>query len=353
MSHEIGEHDKIILHKQPACHGLGIIVEDAPTPLEALVMAGLDHDIIQRPLITRRHEKREFEVDGKMCGREVMVQEIVESHVANYRSDTNTLIGVVSAKYQPIQNKVMAEFCEALVEEGDVKCETVGSIRNGAKLWFLLKGDSFEVANGDEIYPYFLVSNGHDGQTMFRGTPSTIRAVCSNTLHAVIPNMDTGTLGSSAFRFKHTSNILDRVEEARAAIKNYTTIQEGFKEVIGVLSSKDMNQEDVQKFFLENYTRDFGEIPSNPKDGHERRRYDKAQSALSSFSQRFDSELLISGASAWNALNSYTGLIQHDQKARGGDDADRVEKRVESNLFGLNQERSQAALENAFKMAIS
>jgi phage/plasmid-like protein (TIGR03299 family) len=352
VGHEIGENDNVVLHRERAWHGLGIVVEEAPTPIEGLVIAGLDYEIIQRPLITKRFEEVEFDINGMKGKKEVQVQEIIDSHVANYRADTNDFIAVVSSNYQPVQNRIMAEFCEALVEQGVVKCETVGSIRNGAKLWFLLKGDAFQVAKRDEIFPYFLMSNGHDGLTKFRGTPTTVRAVCSNTLHAVIPNSDTGALSASAFCFKHTSNVLDRVEEARKAIKNYSRVQEEFREVLNVLSAKDMKREDVQQFFLENYTRDFGEIPSNPQDGHEQRRYDKAQSALASFSRRFDDELDISGATAWNALNAFTGMVQHDLKARGSDDRNRVEKRVESNLFGLNQERSQAALQHAFKMAL-
>lgn len=48
--------------------------------------------------------------------------------------------------------------------------------------------------------------------------------------------------------------------------------------------------------------------------------------------------------------NAWTGLLQHDRKARGADDAARVEKRVHSNLFGLNAERSVKAYEKALTL---
>jgi len=79
----------------------------------------------------------------------------------------------------------------------------------------------------------------------------------------------------------------------------------------------------------------------------EERRRNKAMSAYNSFTRRFDDERNIAGASAWNMLNAYTGLVQHDQKTRGADDDQRVERRVESNLFGLNQARTQAAFQRA------
>ena len=47
MAHEITSTDGLVLHKEEAWHGLGTIVEDAPTPQEALQIAGLDWTVKQ------------------------------------------------------------------------------------------------------------------------------------------------------------------------------------------------------------------------------------------------------------------------------------------------------------------
>ena len=47
---------------------------------------------------------------------------------------------------------------------------------------------------------------------------------------------------------------------------------------------------------------------------------------------------------AWGYLNAMTGFVQHDKGARGVDDADRVARRQESNLFGINSQRTQDVL---------
>lgn len=334
MSHEIIEGmDSVVLHREQAWHGLGIVIPNEFTPREGLTYGNLEWGLIQRPLLTRLD-------DGSLVD--------VPTHVANYRADNNFLLGVVTAGYQPVSNLEMADFCSALCTTGDrVTCESVGSIRGGKRVWFLLKGEPFDVAVGDSIWPYLLVSNGHDGGASFRVTPTTIRTVCSNTLHAVIPMHDVGSLGSSAICLRHTTNIMDRLEEAQTALAQYNRAMKETRQLIGTLASKDVTSEEVQRFFLECYTHDFGPIPSIPQDAAEGRKRDKAMSAYNSFSRRFDDDRTIAGTSMWNAFNSYSGLVQHDLKARGRDDADRVQRRVDSNLFGLSAERTSAAFAHA------
>jgi len=338
MSHDIVKgKDQVVLHQKRAWHGLGIVVEDAPTPREALSICGLDSGVEQRPLLAQLPDGTTIEVP---------------THVANYHGNTGAFFGIVGANYQVITNGEMADFCEALGEDHVVHCETAGSIQGGKKVWFLLKGEAFEVANNDEIFPYILVSNGHDGMASFRVTPTTVRTVCKNTLQMVVDfDADTGKLDKSSWVMRHTSNVLERVNEARESLKRYNHSLEVTKNVIGVLAAKDVNTEQVQQFFLECYTSDWGEIPTNPQNKVEENRRNRGQNAMSLFSKRFDDEREVAGTSMWNCFNAMSGLLQHDRKARGADDSDRVEKRVDSNLFGLNAWRTSRAFDRAYVLA--
>ncbi len=344
MPHEIENTDGVVLHRQAAWHGLGTIVEDAPTPREALTLAGLDWGIEQKPLLVEMG----YDV---LTGSMEMLYDSIDSHVANFRLDTGELLGVVTKGYKPVTNHDMADFAEALSDQNVVKCETAGSLRSGKRVWFLLKGEPFQVAKADGMYPYVLISNGHDGGAAFRVTPTTIRVVCSNTLHSVLPHGDKGELLSSAIAIRHTVNVMTRIEDAKHALQHYAQAIEATKELAGKLSAKDVSREDVQAFFAECYTADFGPIASNPKDKKEERHRAKATDAYNSFTRRFDDEKGIAGTSLWNVANAYTGMIQHDQKARGKDDEARINKRIDSNLFGLNQKRTAAAMQVAYKMA--
>ena len=339
MAHEITSQDNLVLREKGAWHGLGVIFEGDKTPRE-ICDEVFPYEVGSRHLYIKDN-------DGKLG--------IVEGHRMNVRTDTGDHLGLVSDKYKIIQPWEMADFAEALVEDGDtkVKVETAGSIQGGKRLWFLLRGEEFNVRDSDTIFPYVLLSNGYDGTSAFRVTPTTVRAVCANTLFQSIPRNDSGEkLHSSAIVVRHTVNAMSRIKEAKKALAGYSRSTEETKKVYAVLSTADINSEAVKQFFLESYTTDFGAIPENPQDGWEQSRRDRALSALSSFSRRFDDERGIAGATYWNALNAYTGMVQHDQKSRGANDIARLENRTESNLFGLNAERSSAALQRAYRSAL-
>lgn len=328
MAHEITSTDGLVLHRQKAWHGLGVVVEEAPTPREALTLAGLDWGVIQYPLVVKKADGTEVEVPNRK---------------ANYRADNDGFLGIVRDSYTVISNAEVADFASLLSDQKIVKVETAGSIRGGQRVWFLLKGDSFEVAKGDEVFDYLLLSNGHDGGAPYRITPTSIRTVCSNTLHSVIPRTDTGELGSSAMVLRHTSNLMERLEEAKNALKHYAETQDAMKRRMDDMSKKNITNDELRRFFFDSYSADFGEVVISPTNEKEQRRKEKALDAFSSFKDRFDNEKEIARASWWCAANAYSGLVQHDLKARGKDDILRVQRRVESNLFGLNQMRTQAA----------
>lgn len=339
MAHEIHSHDHVVLHRQRAWHGLGTIVQDAPTPAQSLALAKLDWDVEQWPLYATNGESRIA----------------IQTHQLNVRSDTKTVLGIVGKQYQPVQNLALAQFCEALAEQGDVvKVETAGSIRNGQKVWFLLKGESFSVRAEDEVTPYILVSNGHDGGTALRCTPTTIRVVCSNTLHMVIPRFDQEggkvRCEQAAYVAHHLGDVKAKVEAAKQALQLYGRALDTNRECIAQLAARDVNSEAVKMFFLECYARDFGIVPANPKDSREARQREKALQSLNSYLYRFYREEKLAGATAWNCLNAYTGFLQHDRAIRRKDAAAKEETRLSAKLFGVDADRATSAYALALSM---
>jgi len=350
MAHEINEHDNVVLAKRGAWHGLGTVVQDAPTPHEALRLGGLDWTVDQLPLAAK------LETIGESTGISSMSELAIDSHVLNVRSDTKTQLGIVGTGYVPFQNSELADFAYSLAEQGDiVKVETAGSIQNGRKVWFLLQGESFTVRKEDEVRPYILLSNGHNGAAAFRCTPTTIRVVCSNTLHMVIPRSDsegraTSLRQAGSFVAIHSGNLADKIEEAKATLGLYGKSLDSTREVIDSLAAKDVNHEMVQKFFLECYVRDFGAIPANPTTRSEEGKRKRALESYEKFGTRFDSEKAIAGATVWNAFNSYTGWLQNDRAVRIKDDDRRREQKTSSVLFGTNADRTTASLSAALNL---
>ncbi len=342
MAHEIEEHDKVALLIDKAWHGLGTIVKTAMSAMEILPTAPGDYDIDQWPL---------YATDGE--GNRI----VIPDRVANVRRDVKLPLGIVSKGYRPIQNRELAAFCDALVEQGDkIKVESAGSIRNGAKVWFLIRGESFSVRGKDEVAPYLLASNGHDGWTSLRLTPTTIRVVCSNTLHMVIPRMEGMGIMQAApvkasFVAHHTQSIMERVEEAKRALMLYGRAETATREVINLLAAKDVDNETVKRFLLECYVRNHGAFPATATNGHEERARARAMASIQKMHARFEADLGLTGATAWGLLNAVTGFEYHDQPSRIKDAAKKADRHMESRLFGVGADRADATLRAALALA--
>ena len=148
-------------------HGLGTQVEEAPTSADALRLAGLDWTVQRKPI--------------QVCGGRK-----VDNFFANVRSSDGAVLGVVSDRYQVVQNAEAFAFTDALIGgEGQVHYETAGSLMGGRKIWLLAKLPDTEIV-GDKTEPYLCFSNTHDGSGAIRVCMTPIRVVCNNTLNIAL-----------------------------------------------------------------------------------------------------------------------------------------------------------------------
>ena len=135
MSHEIYNDDGLALAGKKAWHGLGIVLPDTFSPDEGLKIAGLEWTVVRTPLALP---------DGT----------IVPTHVANVRSDTQRILGVVGDDYSILQNADLAHTVAALANGPDpAKVESCGSLRHGVNVFFLARLESLR---GSDTWP----SNG-------------------------------------------------------------------------------------------------------------------------------------------------------------------------------------------------
>ena len=301
MAHGITTTDGLVLHKKEAWHGLGTIVEDAPTPDEALQLANLDWEVLQTDKIWGCTDESTVESDKWKL---------------NYRSDNNEILGCVTSGYQPIQNRELAKFCEELSMDTVVKVESAGSLFGGKRLWFLLKADTFDLGKygrEDPVVPYVLVSNGHDGSMSFSAQPTSIRVVCNNTLSWAMEQKN------NVFSLRHTQNLMSRVGDARKQMQDYLGGLDTFKEACTSLREKKITREEIQSFFHTMYTKCVEPIPTNPKNEEENRAAIRATKSIWEVCNNFDAELGIAGQTYWNAFNASSRWLQNRQNSRNDD----------------------------------
>lgn len=170
-------------------HGLGTMVQEAPTSEDALILAGLDWQVIQRPILTD---------DGIP----------ILGFKANLRNTDNQVLGVVTNRYKVVQNNNAFAFTDSLLGEG-VTYETAGSLQNGRRVWMLAKLPQRYIISGDEITPYLVFMNSHDGTGAIKAAMTPIRVVCMNTLNLAL------STAKRSWSTNHVGDIKGKLEDAR------------------------------------------------------------------------------------------------------------------------------------------
>jgi len=147
-------------------HGLGVRVEEALSSEEALEKSGLGWTVIQRPIMTDTYDP-------------------IPGYKANIRQTDDKVLGVVTDRYKVVQNQEAFAFTDALLGEG-VRYETAGSLQEGRKIWMLAKLPDRYTLEGEQIEPYLVFSNTHDGSGAIKVAMTPIRVVCQNTLNLAL-----------------------------------------------------------------------------------------------------------------------------------------------------------------------
>lgn len=173
-------------------HGLGTIVAEALASKEALEVAGLDWKVVQKRIYTGDRQ-------------------LIPGYRANVRDTDNKLLGVVSDRYRVVQNEDAFAFTDSLLGEG-VRYETAGSLQSGRRVWMLAKLPNEYIILGEQISPYLVFCNSHDGSGAIKVAMTPIRVVCSNTLNLAL------NTAKRCWTAKHTTNIADKLEEAKETL---------------------------------------------------------------------------------------------------------------------------------------
>lgn len=189
MAHNV---ESMFFTRTKPWHGLGTEVKSAPTSNDALIYAGLDWTVDQKDVYTE---------DGS----------IISGYKANTRNTDDSILGIVSDRYKVVQNEEAFQFTDDLLGEG-VTYETAGSLQGGRKVWMLAKMPHRYIIGGDEITPYMVVMNSHDGSSGIKVAMTPIRVVCQNTLNLALNN------AKRIWTAKHTENVMSRVHEARETL---------------------------------------------------------------------------------------------------------------------------------------
>lgn len=203
--------------------GMGNEITEAPNSAEAIKLAGLDWEVKQQPSFIM--------IDDKP---------VKTGDIINYRDSDNSILGTVKDRYQVVQNHEAFEFTDALIENGDARYETAGSLFGGKVVWMLAKLPSDSVL-GDEMDRFLLFSNSHDGSRAVTVTTTNIRVWCSNTLNMALAN------AKRKWTFVHKGDMDSKLDEARKSLILADSYNEEFKKQAEKLATKKVSVEQARK----------------------------------------------------------------------------------------------------------
>jgi phage/plasmid-like protein (TIGR03299 family) len=308
--------------KERPWHGLGTVLENAPSIEEGIRLAGLDWDVTLRSIASNDDEKVE-----------------IDTHKIVVREDNKKPLGVVSSKYKAVQNKEAFSFFEPFIESGMASLETAGSLFDGKRVFVLAKinSEDMEVSKDDIIEKYILLSNSHDGSQALRIGYTPIRVVCNNTLSAAISSKD-----SALIRLTHRGEIVSNLTEIRETMdlvnQQFITTEEKYK----YLATRDINQNDLKKYVKQVFSaKSLNQIISDYDKGlEEKEEIEKwRQRLMDRVEEIFELEPV---HNAWTMYNSVNYFLNHKNSKT-------LEHRYNSMWFGDRKRLDNKAFELALQ----
>lgn len=223
--------------REPAWHGLGVVLDYYPGRDEAMRLAGHDWDVVEIDELRMGIPNAALVAAGQgdKVVNETGVLRKVEGWKAHVRSDTLALLHVSKDSFERIPNSVAYDVAELLFDQG-FQYEAGVTVDGGKQCAITLKLDEPIQITGDDstVLPFGCLSWAHDGSASLKVRSGTIRQVCANTIAA--SEAEGKKLGTD-FTFRHTKNVLERIEDAKQAIKGVRAGLNAYREVAEELAA--------------------------------------------------------------------------------------------------------------------
>jgi phage/plasmid-like protein (TIGR03299 family) len=302
-------------------HRLGTALNEPATAAEAISAAGLDYQVELASLMTG---------DGLP----------VPQRKAVVRADNRDVLGVVGNGYVPIQNRECFGFLDAVVADGGLRYHTAGALGRGERIWLLAKlpGHVRVKATEDITEKFLLLSNAHDGTAALRVFFTPIRVVCQNTLSMA----ERGGFGHG-ISVMHKGDLVTKVREAQKVLGLAHRFYDDLEGRINRLASHYPTAEQLANYFKTLYP--------DPIDAEKTRAENTRRELFRLFEHGKGQEIYDVRHTTWAALNAVTEYVDHHRPTRARTEAERANRRLQSQWFGSGARLKQQAWNLAQEMA--
>lgn len=281
--------------REKAWHGLGKVVQEAPTSEEAIKLAGLDYTV----------EKRQVYVHGA-GGKLIQVPDAFST----VRKDTNTPFGVVGSRYEVLQNVEAFDFFDHIVGKKEAIFETAGALGDGETIFITAKlPDYIKVGSGDNdlIEQYLFLTNNHNGKGVVQAAFTPIRIVCNNTLNAALRH------NSNRVRIMHNANVRDRLKEASKLMGIVNQLKEELETVFNAMAKKPMVDQKLKDIIVATFaTKKHYDLIAKGEECAALSRFETLISDVYAYAMTSDTQQMdTTRGTVFGAYNAVTGYLQN------------------------------------------
>ena len=235
----------------------------------------------------------------------------VPRHVANVRSDTRAVLGVVGDGYEPLQNHSAFAFCDAITDSGEAHWIGAGSTRGGARVHALMRLDR-EIriggAEGEDVLPLLCFRNGHDGGLSVTVSVAPFRLACLNGMLVPLPE------AQRTWKARHTANVETKLADARRTLGIAWRYYDRLEETGGRLIRERMSAAEFERF-LTRLVPLPGPRPDRSDGGRAVRNAERVREAIRT-AYRTAPDLDAIRGTRWGALQAVTAYVDHTQPTR-------------------------------------
>lgn len=321
MSAGIEASDTMASVREVPWHGLGAVLKKRPKTVKtALKASGLDWTVDGRPVYLGPKHK-----------------EPIPGFQAITRNTDDKVFGIVSGRYEPVQNEDAFAFLDNLL--GEFIFETAGSLHGGKRVWCLVRRPDHVLSiGGDDVADYVFVSTGHDGRSSVIAAPTFIRIVCQNTLSWAVGKAKEA---ERLYSVRHVGDPTGAIHDARAVMQLDVDYTKLFVKLGDKLATKKVSEKKALEILKDDGMYGY---PDTAGQATKTRRDEIIERILGITYGKDPAYAMTTGnapGSAWAFVNAIAENQDHYAPVRGGDDeakrAEAVWARSVDDASGLKQ----------------
>lgn len=264
---------------------VGFDIREATNVDEAMKIAGLDYEVVKAPVYLSSKAR----VPGVM---------------ATKIKGTNKVFGIVGENYNVVQNRDAFAFVDSIVSEGLEFCKA------GQNKYFVYLIASLPKTKvlGDDVQPYIIFQNSHNGTSTVRAAICPLRIVCENQFNFAFREAD------NKVSLRHSARVMDKLNDAQDVLRMNAGYMNEFAK-----KAEDMALIKLSDIKVNSIIEEYFKIPENATE----RKINSIEESRSLFLSAYNAEDNQNfKGTAWGMVNAFSDYVTHVAPKRKTDKAD-------------------------------